>query len=443
MHYFNRVTLVDVCNRRSGGNMSDRSAKSMKPARISFYGNFGAGNLGNECTLQAAIEQILRRWPDAQLLCFCPNPQDVGTRHNIAAFPSDTVDKTATERFGSRRRGRVARICRIAFKRVPLELVHWAKSLRAVSRTDMLIVAGTGIVSDHVCGPLAWPYDIFKLSTLAALCRVKLVFLSVGVGPIRHPLSRWFLTRSLALAHHRSYRDEASKQYLEKIGFNTDRDFVYPDVVFGLSQGNLVSGVRVVQRRVVGVGLKDYASTETKAFREYLDTMAAFVSWLQGHGYGVRLLIGDIQYDSWVIEEFVHVLKSRNIPRDAPLLTVEPTLTVQELLRQVGETEAVISARYHNLVMALIQNKPVIALSDHAKLDSLVTDLGLAQYLVPLENLSPEVLIGRFKQLENDVERLRPYIKAELDKYRQAVDALYATLLTESKTAAQTAGAPR
>ena len=422
--------------------MCDRSAKSMKPARISFYGNFGAGNLGNECTLQAIIEQILRRWPDAQLLCFCTNPQDVRTRHNIAAFPSEAVDKTA--KFGSRwPRGRLARICRIAFQRIPLELVHWAKSLRAVSRTDMLIVAGTGIVADHVCGPLGWPYDIFKLSTLAALCRVKLVFLSVGVGPIRHPLSRWFLTRSLALARHRSYRDEASKQYLEKIGFNTDRDFVYPDVVFGLSQNNLVSSVRAGQRRVVGLGLKDYASTETKAFREYLDTMAAFVSWLQGHGYGVRLLIGDIQYDSWVIEEFVHVLKSRNIPRDAPLLIVEPTLTVHELLRQVGETEAVISPRYHNLVMALIQNKPVIALSDHAKLDSLVTDLGLAQYLVPLEKLSPGVLIGRFKQLENDVERLRPYIKAELDKYRQAVDALYATLLTESNAAAQTAGAPR
>jgi polysaccharide pyruvyl transferase WcaK-like protein len=424
--------------------MSDRSAKSMKPARISFYGNFGAGNLGNECTLQAIIEQILRRWPDAQLLCFCTNPQDVRTRHNIAAFPSEAVDKTATERFGSRRpRGRPARIRRLAFQRIPLELVHWAKSLRAVSRTDMLIVAGTGIVADHVCGPLGWPYDIFKLSTLAALCRVKLVFLSVGVGPIRHPLSRWFLTRSLALARHRSYRDEASKQYLEKIGFNTDRDFVYPDVVFGLSQGNLVSSVRAGQRRVVGLGLKDYASTETKAFREYLDTMAAFVSWLQGRGYSVRLLIGDIQYDTCVIEEFVHVLKSRNIPRDAPLLIVEPTLTVQELLRQVGETEAVISARYHNLVMALIQNKPVIALSDHAKLDSLVTDLRLAQYLVPLEKLSPDVLIGRFKQLENDVERLRPYIKAELDKYRQAVDALYATLLTESNAAAQTARAPR
>jgi polysaccharide pyruvyl transferase WcaK-like protein len=290
-----------------------------------------------------------------------------------------------------------------------------------------------------MCGPLGWPYDIFKLSTLAALCRVELVFLCVGVGPIHHPLSRWFLKRSLALAHHRSYRDAASKQYLDKIGFNTDRDLVYPDVVFGLSQGNLVSGVRTGERRVVGLGIKDYGSAERlepKAFREYLDTMAVFVSWLQGHGYGVRLLIGDFQFDTSVIEQFVDVLKSRNIPTDAPLLIAEPALTVEELLRQVGGTEAVISARYHNLVMALIQNKPVIALSDHPKLDSLVTDFGLAKYLLPLRNLSPDVLIGSFMELERDVERLRPHLNAELQKYRQALEALFAALLAKSNATA-------
>jgi polysaccharide pyruvyl transferase WcaK-like protein len=168
--------------------------------------------------------------------------------------------------------------------------------------------------------------------------------------------------------------------------------------------------------------------------------MAVFVLWLQEHGYCVRLLIGDIQYDTRVIEEFVDVLKSRNIPTDAPLLIAEPALTVKELLRQLGETQAVISPRYHNLVMALIQNKPVIALSDHAKLDSLATDFGLTQYLLPLGNLSPDVLIGRFKQLENDIERLGPLIKAELGKYRQALDAQYATLLAQSNAAARTAG---
>ena len=59
--------------------------------------------------------------------------------------------------------------------------------------------------------------------------------------------------------------------------------------------------------------------------------MAAFVSWLQAQGYIVRLLIGDIQYDTSVIEEFVGVLKSRNIPAGAPLLIAEPALTVEEL----------------------------------------------------------------------------------------------------------------
>jgi polysaccharide pyruvyl transferase WcaK-like protein len=425
--------------------MSDLSEKSTKPARISFYGNFGAGNLGNEATLQAVIEQVLRRWPDGQLLCFCTNPQDVRLRHDIAAFPSEAIEKTPATRSGSRvRRGRLARLLRIALQRIPLELVHWAESLRAVSRTDMLIVAGTGIVADYLSGPLGWPYDIFKLSTLAALCRVKLVFLSVGVGPIHHPLSRWFLKRSLALAHHRSYRDDASKQYLERIGFNTDRDYVYPDVVFGLSEGSLVSGVRSGQRRVIGLGLKDYGSTERlepKASREYLDTMATFVSWLQRHGYDVRLLIGDIEYDTRVIEEFVDILKSRNIPTDAPLLIAEPALTVNELQRQLGETEAVISARYHNLVMALIQNKPVIALSDHAKLDSLVSDFGLPQYLLPLRDLRPDVLIGVFKQLENDLERLRPHLNAELERYRRALDAQYATFLAESKATTRIARA--
>lgn len=413
--------------------MQTRAPKSMRPARISFYGNFGVGNLGNECTLQAVIEQVSRRLPDARLLCFCTNPQDVRKRHNIAAFPSVAVDWSPAERSDANaRRGNLTRIFRNVFKRIPLELVHWIKCLHALSRSDMLIVAGTGVVADYLCGPLGWPYDIFKLSTLAALCRVKLVFLSVGAGPIRHPLSRWLLKSSLALAHHRSYRDEASKQCLQKIGFNTERDFVYPDVVFGLSPSNLVSGVRAGQRRIVGLGIKDYGSTDPEAFREYLDTMAAFVSWVQGQGYSVRLLIGDIQYDTSVIEEFVDVLKSRNIPADAPLLIAEPALTVEELLRQVGATEAVISSRYHNLVMALIQNKPVIALSDHAKLDSLVTDFGLAQYLLPLPNLSPDVLIGRFKQLEYDLERLKPHISAELENYRHALDALYATLLAES-----------
>jgi polysaccharide pyruvyl transferase WcaK-like protein len=414
--------------------------KSMKSPRICLYGNFGAGNLGNEATLQAIIEQILWRCPDAQLLCFCTNPEDVRARHHIAALPAQAVDRAAAEGTGtSARRGGLARLFRIASRRIPLELVHWINCLREVRRADMLVVAGTGIVCDYLTGPGGYPYQIFKLSTLAALCRVKLAFLSVGVGPIHHPLSRWLIKRSLAFAYHRSYRDETSKQYVEDIGFSVRGDLVCPDVVFGLSNGVIASGGVPGHRPVIGLGIKDYGSAKPEASRKYLDAMADFVAWLQERGYAVRLLIGDIEYDSTVIEAFVGVLKSRNIPAAPPLLFAEPALTVEELLRQVSETEAVISARYHNLVLALIQNKPVIALSDHAKLNSVVTDFGLEQHLLPLGNLTAQVLIDRFEQLENDSERLKPQLKAKLVQYRQALDALYATLLVEQDAAARVA----
>src|SRR5215471_8459362 len=145
-------------------------ARHENPKRIGLYGNFGAGNLGNECTLQVIIEQILRRFPDAQLLCFCTNPQDVRTRHQIAALSSEALTKTGKSA-SSGPRSRLLRGLRIVFYRIPLEVVHWIKMLRAVWHTDMLIIAGTGIVSDHLCGPLGWSYDIFKLSVLASISR--------------------------------------------------------------------------------------------------------------------------------------------------------------------------------------------------------------------------------------------------------------------------------
>ena len=399
--------------------------------RIGFYGNFGAGNLGNECTLQAVIGQVLRSEPEAQLLCFCTNPDDVQKRHNIAAVPS-AVTRASPGRGAPDRNPRLKRLLRILFRWIPLEIAQWVRTIGPMGRTDVFVVAGTGIVADYLSGSLGWPYDIFRLSLLARILRTKVVFLSVGVGPINRPLSRWFFKRALGIAHFRSYRDQASRDYLEKIGFDTSRDSVCPDVVFGLAQVNLPQQTAGgAERRIIGLGLKDYGSAESRhtdsrgEYLEYLRTMAEFISWLHARGYSVRLLIGDMRYDNPVITEFVALLRELGIATQRPLLLVDPVSSVGELLHQVADTEAVISARYHNLVMGLIQGKPVMALSDHAKLDSLVSDFGLARYRLPLANLKPAELIDRFKELESELDRLRPYVRAAVDRYRQELDRHY------------------
>jgi len=305
-----------------------------------------------------------------------------------------------------------------------------------MARSDVFLVPGTGIVTDKGCGPLGYPYEMFKFTVLARLCGVRVVFLSVGAGPFEHRLGCWFVRRSLGLAHYRSYRDADSKRRLQAIGFNTGRDAVYPDLVFGLSRKHLGTQPTTTQRRsrIVGLGLKDYATpideADTKNYRAYLDLMADFVVWLQAHGHAVRLVIGDAQYDTRVREDLIAVLKDRGGASALPLS--DPVPTVEELLRQLRETDAVVSPRFHNLVLALMLNKPVIALSDLPKVDALLGDLGLGAYCLSLEGLSVEGLTARFVQLQTEADSLKSHIGEQVPKYRRLLEEQYSTVFGTS-----------
>lgn len=437
---------------RARCSLADRTRSgSVDSPRIVLYGNFGSGNLGNECTLQAAIEHTRSRFPAADLLCICTVPEDVQHRHGIAAVrstargggeswwsivvpgagvpPSADADSGA----GQPAMGPLRRWARRLFHRLPLEIAHWVRCLRIAARSDALIVPGTQIVSDYLCGPFDWPYDIFKLSVAAALCRTKLIFLSVGVGPIRHPISRRLIRRSLELADYRSYRDEASRRCARDIGVDVGADSIYPDLAFGLGRpAQAAARDRAGRKTVIGLGLKDYVGpdnvAESGGYRRYLEIMAEFVAWLCANGYFVRLLIGDVQYDTRVRSDFLEMMRLRGAAAAQSLIVSEPALTVEELLRQLAETDAVVSPRFHNLVLAMKLDRPVIALSDHAKLDSLLAGLGLADYCLPLAALDAPTLIGRFGTLAANLESLRSQIRREIDRRRAALDEQYASV---------------
>src|SRR4029077_6118387 len=136
--------------------------------------------------------------------------------------------------------------------------------------------------------------DILRWSIAAKLSRCKLLFLSVGAGPIRHPLSRRIIRYALALGEYRSYRDRFSKQYLEHIGFDTSCDLVRPDLAFSFPKTKLpVRGNHRASKPVVGVGLISYfgrrgtSENGDATYRAYLEKLSSFVAWLIEQRYPV------------------------------------------------------------------------------------------------------------------------------------------------------------
>ncbi len=398
----------------------------IRQQRVLFLGHFGAGNLGNECTLQAAIQQVTSRWAGASVHCACTVPDDVQRRHGIPAYPW----KRASSFSPSYRvaHGEVPPKRPPILRRLVEELASYAVGVRALWRSDILVVCGTNLVSDYMTGPKGWPYDLFKWSVLARLCRVRVLFLGIGVGPINHPLSRWLIGRSLAFADYRSYRDDVSRQWAAKVGVPTGSDVVCPDLVFSLSPASPASTTECRgERPVIGVGLKNYQTAvehaEPDKYRSYVNEMVAFISWLLRHGYDVRLLVGDLSYDLRVEQDVLAAIQDHL--EDTARIRVDIPTTVEDLIAQIAETDAVISPRFHNLVLGLILNKPVIALSDHHKLDELMAASGLADYVVPLATLKANDLISRFRRAEDDAPSLKAGIAARVAAFRRSLDEQY------------------
>jgi polysaccharide pyruvyl transferase WcaK-like protein len=315
-------------------------------------------------------------------------------------------------------------------------LIHWGKGFKIVKGSHMLIVPGTQVVSDYLTGPFSWPYDIFKWTLIAKLCRTRLLFLNIGVGPIYHPLSRWFIKTSLKFSDYRSYRDIASKKYVEKIGPFHGCDSVYPDLAFSL-QSSLLPACQSVgkPRPVFGIGLKDYLGRvglrdrhNNLTYRHYLNTLADLVAWLCERNYMVRVIIGDVLYDSYVKQDFMELLAERGLTNQEGQIINEPVFTVKHLLSQIAVVDFLVTSRYHNLVLALMLNKPVVCLSDHGKLESLMTEIGLTEYCLPLANLDFDNLIDTLVKLEKNSEQLKGYIKQKTEAYRRTLDEQYSLI---------------
>lgn len=413
----------------------------MKQPTITFFGNFGTQNLGNECTLKAIIQNVRRYLPDTNLNCICPNPEDTSKRYSIpASLMSYRFAGAFTSRAPSRHNNSpVIRLIRRLVIRIPLELLEYLKAFRRLRRTNMLIMTGTGMLSDFgTGGPFGLHYEILKWSVIARVRRCRLLFVSVGAGPLDRPLSRWIVKAAISLADYRSYRDGFSQQYLDSIGFNTSKDLIYPDLVFSLPTSEIpVSESRDGAGRVIALGLMEHygkcCSPEhgERAYRDYTGHVSRFAAWLLKRNYSVRLLVGDLAYDKRVKGDVLRILEEDGLILDPGQIIDAPVASVEQLWTQLAQTDMVVASRFHNILFALMLNKPVVALSYHQKVNSLMAGVGLAQYCQDIADLNFQRLVEQFTRLEENSESVKCSIKRKTDEYRRALDEQYRDIFKE------------
>jgi polysaccharide pyruvyl transferase WcaK-like protein len=397
-----------------------------KHKRICFYGHFGSPNFGNESTLLAILSQLRRLLPEAKVVCACTAPETLVETREIEAVP---ISRTLLKRWNPRTA--VTAWLRRVFVGLPSEFWRELDAFKTLKGADVLIIPGTGLLTDAF-GLMAWgPYSLFKWSLIAKICRCKVLFVSVGAGPVDSVLGKYFVKSALSLADYRSYRDNASLDYLRGIGFATNSDRIYPDLAFSLPRAVLPrDSDKRGKRSIVGLGLMLHASMYSKvgpasvAYSAYLECLVAFVRWLLARDYDIRLLVGEVS-DRGASDEFKSLLKTSLGTYDEERIIDQPALSLEQLLPQIAVTDIVVATRFHNILLALLLNKPVISISFHHKCASLMTEMGLSDYCHDINHMNADRLIEQFQDVERNAEKLKTVIRQKVEEARKALDEQY------------------
>jgi polysaccharide pyruvyl transferase WcaK-like protein len=400
--------------------------------KIAFFGHFDSSNFGNESTLQAILHHLRCYQPDAEVTCISTGPEATIATHHIEAIP------LADRPFQSwDPRNPLARVLRKICIGLPNQLYQWIKALVRLRHTDMVIIPGTGLLTDAYGLFNEGPYTLLKWSLMAKVCRCKLLFVSVGAGPLYGTPGRCFVKLALSLADYRSYRDNSSMYYVKGIGFRADNDRVYPDLAFSLPEDIIPHrDTEKSCRSVVGLGVMEYAGKYSAAnpsdttYLAYLENLAEVVEWLVARKYDVRLLSGDVG-DMRTRRQLRALLRKRLPVCDEEHIIDEPIHSVEDLLFQIGKTNIVIATRFHNVLFALLCNKPVISLSFHHKCESLMSAMGLMEYCLDINDFNSERLIDKFCDLEINSSKLKPLIKEKTIAFRKALDEQYKLIFKE------------
>jgi len=434
--------------------------------QIGIFGHVGTLNLGDETIIAAVLQNIRIRYPDAQIRAFTFNPEDTRSRHGIASFPlrrtngffpGTKLQVPAAQLLTSANEPPEHSGIRNTIKRIPLlfpvmkavrngfktirssfsELIFLRSCYKNLKGTDLLIVAGSGQLTDHSGGAWAYPYTFFKWALLARTLGIKLAFVSIGTSWIESPLSKFFFKFALSRADYRSCRDVSSEKQVHLLGISGET-IVVPDLAYSLNMpAATVSPKPRGSRLVVGINPipfyheKMWHKADRQLYEKYVDTHASFACWLVHRGYEVVLFPTQLRADLPAIQDILAAVQRRD-PAASDLVHLNsPLYTPDDLIAAMSQMDFIVAARFHGVLISHLLHKPVLAVSYHHKTADLMARMGQSECTVDIDECTLGTLTNRFILLESrrttiaaEFERMVPICRKALDSQYDRVFSL-------------------
>jgi polysaccharide pyruvyl transferase CsaB len=421
----------------AGARAEIEEARSHRTGRnLAIVGYFGRGNLGDEMILEAMIQAMRSRGLNGNVVVISGDPEDTRSRHGVQAVSSAD----------------------------PLQV------LKAVAASDALAIGGGGLLHDSGGLDVGDALDRFlegspglvqllALSMLARALGTPVKIVGVGIGPLFGELAIDLVHQLLRTSEAASLRDAGSLEWCESWEDLTGKARLSADLAFLLDSAlgsrpwtlgearapspecRLPSGesrepvIALAPRRWF---LSARPQADSPASRgQWLDLadMWAEACDLIADQKGAHILLVPFQRaegnldDLALCQEIVSKMQ-----RSDRAHVLAPPRSCAELFEQLSRAHVVMAVRMHAVAAAALCGIPCVALSYDPKVEALMTELGIEEFVIAPREASPPgvtALVGRALEermtiaarLAGAREELRKRAAASIDLLSSAPEA--------------------
>jgi polysaccharide pyruvyl transferase WcaK-like protein len=433
--------------------------------RIALLTPYTGGNLGDAAIQDAVIANLRLRLPLARFSGITLNSDNFLERHGSDAFPlsasarpfygmchrrlTDPPSEARSADPGSSE-GRISILSAVTgrLKQVPLlrwcarrvrsvggrvygELRHCVQGYRFLQSQDLLVVSGGGQLDQEWGGSWGHPFSLFKWAVLARLARVPYFIASVGACKVNSTSSRFFLSAALRLARYRSYRDQNSKKIAIGLWRRAAADPVVPDIAFSMPSAQLPSpaGIRAIAggRPVIAISPIAYAKPRAWVHEDaglherYQQEMARVISQLLHRDFFLVLVCSSVGDDDHLAPEILGRLDKASTEKAARQLDVPVIRSWKDLAALLQDADILVASRLHSVILGFITETPTVGISFDPKVDWVIQDLGLTDYLMHIRDFSAEDVIRALDSLRVSTRR----VAAQIRSYRLGIDSAF------------------
>jgi len=162
---------------------------------------------------------------------------------------------------------------------------------------------------------------------------------------------------------------------------------------------------------------------DTAAQQAYEETIAAFADWLVNDEAASVVFVPQVTFSAAGDDDRIvaRAIRARMKARGNVQL-IEEELTPSRIRSLCGRMTAFVGTRMHSNIYALSMCVPTLAVSYQPKTAGIMAQLGLADFVVPIEDMDFRRLRATFELLIDRQDQIRDSLRKRLPDIRQAAE---------------------